>query len=165
MLPLLFRRQRLQRLSYRGYRGASAPAVYASWGILPLPMQGLLPAGWLAFAGRESNPLDRYERFPSCYISSPFPGFILTLSAHDPGRVKTPKGRTQRGIVFYWPQFLEPSCPRPLDIGGWRRRSFYVCCVLKRFNTTKTQSGPSLCTRGRQLAATGRPSPSPPGTR
>src|SRR6266540_2351166 len=26
-------------------------------------MQGLLPAGWLAFAARESNPLDRYERF------------------------------------------------------------------------------------------------------
>ena len=27
------------------------------------PMQGSLPAGWLAFAGRELNPLDRYERF------------------------------------------------------------------------------------------------------
>jgi hypothetical protein len=26
-------------------------------------LQGLLPAGWLAFAGRASNPLDRYERF------------------------------------------------------------------------------------------------------
>src|SRR5215467_2584246 len=47
--------------------------------MLPLPMQDLLPAGWLAFAGRELNPLDRDERFPSCYISFPFPGFILTL--------------------------------------------------------------------------------------
>jgi hypothetical protein len=28
-------------------------------------MQDLLPAGWLASAGRESNPLDCYERFPS----------------------------------------------------------------------------------------------------
>ena len=44
-----------------------------------MPMQDLLPAGWLAFAGRELNPLGRDERFPSCYISSPFPGFILTL--------------------------------------------------------------------------------------
>jgi hypothetical protein len=79
MLPLLFRRQRLQRLTYRGYRGASAPAAYASWGMLPLPMQDSLPAGWLAFAGRELNPLNRDERFLSCYISSPFPGFILTL--------------------------------------------------------------------------------------
>jgi hypothetical protein len=26
-------------------------------------VQGSLPAGWLTFAGRESNPLDRYERF------------------------------------------------------------------------------------------------------
>ena len=42
-------------------------------------MQDSLPAGWLAFAGRELNPLDYYERFPSCYISFPFPGFILTL--------------------------------------------------------------------------------------
>ena len=42
-------------------------------------MQDSLPAGWLAFTGRELNPLDHYERFPSCYISSPFPGFILTL--------------------------------------------------------------------------------------
>jgi hypothetical protein len=23
----------------------------------------LLPTGWLAFVGKESNPLDRYERF------------------------------------------------------------------------------------------------------
>jgi len=26
-------------------------------------MQGLLPAGWLAFTGRESNSLDRCKRF------------------------------------------------------------------------------------------------------
>ena len=64
---------------YRGYRAALAPAVYASWGMLPLPMQDSLPAGWLAFAGRELNPLGRVERFPSCYISFPLPGFILSL--------------------------------------------------------------------------------------
>jgi hypothetical protein len=29
-------------------------------------MQDSLPADWLAFAGRELNPLDCYERFPSC---------------------------------------------------------------------------------------------------
>ena len=46
-------------------------------------MQNSLPAGWLAFAGRELNPLDRYERFPSCYISSPFPEFILTLGSFE----------------------------------------------------------------------------------
>ena len=48
---------------------------------LPPPPQGSLPAGWLAFAGRESNPLGRDERFQfTC--SSPFPGLILTL--HPP---------------------------------------------------------------------------------
>ena len=52
---------------------------------MPPPMQDSLPAGWLAFAGRELNPLGHDERFPSCYISSPFPGFILTLDGpeHD----------------------------------------------------------------------------------
>jgi hypothetical protein len=38
---------------------------------LPPPMQDSLPAGWLAFTGRGSNPLDRVERFPSCYILIP----------------------------------------------------------------------------------------------
>jgi hypothetical protein len=57
---------------YRGYRAALAPAVYASWGMLPLPMQDSLPAGWLAFAGRGSNPLDRVERFPSSTSLPPF---------------------------------------------------------------------------------------------
>src|SRR5262249_16948738 len=42
---------------------ASAPAAYASRMALPPSMQGLLPAGWLAFTGRESNSLDRYKRF------------------------------------------------------------------------------------------------------
>ena len=41
------------------------PAVYASRVMLPSPMQDSLPAGWLASTGRESNPLDRGERFPS----------------------------------------------------------------------------------------------------
>ena len=71
-------------LSYRDHRGASAPAAYASRMMLPPSLQSSLPAGWLAFTGRESNPLDRDERFLSCYISSPFPGFILTLRHPKP---------------------------------------------------------------------------------
>jgi hypothetical protein len=59
--------------------------VYASWGMLPLPMQDSLPAGWLAFAGRGLNPLDSV---PRCKVSEllhlfPLPEFTLTLSAHD----------------------------------------------------------------------------------
>ena len=42
---------------------ASSPAVYASRRALPRATQDSLPAGGLRLAGRESNPLDRYERF------------------------------------------------------------------------------------------------------
>jgi hypothetical protein len=38
--------------------------------VLPPPMQSSLPAGWLAFTGRELNPLDRYKRFQT--IHPPF---------------------------------------------------------------------------------------------
>jgi len=58
---------------YRGYCGASAPAAYASRMVLPPSMQGSLPAGWLAFTGRELNPLDRDE------------GFQITSSSSLPG--------------------------------------------------------------------------------
>src|SRR6516164_4921482 len=44
--------------------------------VLPPSMQSSLPAGWLAFTGRESNPLDRYKRFQIA-VSSSFSGFIL----------------------------------------------------------------------------------------
>jgi hypothetical protein len=39
-------------------------------------MQSSLPAGWLAFTGRESNPLDRYKRFQITF-SFPSSGLIL----------------------------------------------------------------------------------------
>ena len=42
---------------------ALIPTVYASRSLLPDPMQDSFPAGWLTFAGRESNPLDFYKRF------------------------------------------------------------------------------------------------------
>jgi hypothetical protein len=42
---------------------ASAPAVLRFAFRVATHAQGWLPAGWLAFAGRASNPLDRYERF------------------------------------------------------------------------------------------------------
>src|SRR5207342_2252305 len=61
---------------FRGYRAASAPAAYASRMVLPPPMQSSLPAGQLAFTGRESNPLDRDERFQITF-SSPSPGLFL----------------------------------------------------------------------------------------
>ena len=61
---------------FRGYCAASAPAAYASRMVLPPSLQSSLPAGWLAFTGRELNPLDHYKRF-QIILSSPFSGFIL----------------------------------------------------------------------------------------
>ena len=63
---------------FRGYRAASAPAAYASRMMLPPPLQSSLPAGWLAFTGRESNPLGRFERFQITF-SFPLPGLTLAL--------------------------------------------------------------------------------------
>jgi hypothetical protein len=42
--------------------------------VLPPSLQGSLPAGWLAFAGRELNPPDRDEGF-QITSSSSLPGF------------------------------------------------------------------------------------------
>lgn len=61
---------------FRGYSGASAPAAYASGMVLPPPLQSSLPAGRLAFTGRELNPLDCYKRF-QITSSSSFPGLFL----------------------------------------------------------------------------------------
>src|ERR1700731_4191693 len=44
--------------------------------MLPPPLQDLLPAGWLAFTGRELNPLDRVEGF-QITSSSSLPGLFL----------------------------------------------------------------------------------------
>jgi hypothetical protein len=64
MLPPRYLQRRLQRLVISGLNNAAlAPAAYASRMVLPLSMQSSLPAGWLAFTGRVSNPLDRYKRF------------------------------------------------------------------------------------------------------
>jgi hypothetical protein len=70
---------------FRGYRAASAPAAYASRMVLPSPMQSSLPAGRLAFTGRESNPLDRDERFQITF-SSPSPGLFLAQRRLQPLR-------------------------------------------------------------------------------
>jgi hypothetical protein len=54
----------------------SAPAAYASRMVLPPSLQSSLSAGWLAFTGRELNPLDRCKRFQITFPSS-FSGFVL----------------------------------------------------------------------------------------
>src|SRR5262249_59245133 len=61
--PASFTAKASAQWKFRGYRAASAPAAYASRVVLPPPLQSSLPAGRLAFTGRELNPLDRCKRF------------------------------------------------------------------------------------------------------
>src|SRR5271169_1924447 len=91
---------------YRGYRGASAPVAYASRMVLPPSMQGSLPAGWLAFTGRELNPLDRDEGF-QITSSSSLPGLFLAQ------RPKTCTEAASRAAKKY----RRNLAPRPDAIG------------------------------------------------
>ena len=96
MLPLLTGEQRLQRKVYIEATAGLQHLLSTLQGrCCHRHMQDSLPAGWLAFAGRELNPLDRYERFPSCYISSPFPEFILTLGSPEHGGTLVVVGMTR----------------------------------------------------------------------
>jgi hypothetical protein len=64
MLPPLPIRRRLRHWLISGLTpAASAPRRLRFALRVATRAQGSLPAGWLAFAGRASNPLDRFERF------------------------------------------------------------------------------------------------------
>ena len=74
---------------------ASASAVYASSGALPHPHARLASGWWLAFAGRESNPLDFSERFLSATSD-------ILLSQAYPGATKS--GVSQVGVSPGYPK-------------------------------------------------------------
>jgi hypothetical protein len=77
--PRLMEQRRLRTMGISGLdHAASAPALLRFALRVATRAQGWLPAGWLAFAGRVSNPLDHSERFQFTWSSSS-PG-ILTLS-------------------------------------------------------------------------------------
>src|SRR6202043_1771181 len=62
--PRFVRQRRLRTMRISGLtHAASAPALLRFAFRVATHAQGWLPAGWLAFAGRASNPLGRYERF------------------------------------------------------------------------------------------------------
>src|SRR5262245_64269069 len=48
------------------------------------------------------------------------------MAKFDPGRVKTPKGRSRRGIVFYRRRGFRVVLPLLARTLGWKRRPFYV---------------------------------------
>ena len=76
---------------------ASVSAAYASSSALPHSHARLASGRWLAFAGRESNPLDSIERF-----LSPTSDFLLSQAY--PGAISP-----QHSVLFV---HLDPSLPQ-----------------------------------------------------
>ena len=58
-------------------------------------MQSSLPAGWLAFTGRELNPLDRYKRFQ--IIHPPFLDLAWRKGSFMTFRLSRLNGRHEQG--------------------------------------------------------------------
>ena len=84
--PRLLSQRRLRTMRISGLtHAASAPALLRFAFRVATHAQGWLPAGWLAFTGRASNPLDHYERFQITW-SSPFP-VLLTLDSFRAGQM------------------------------------------------------------------------------
>jgi hypothetical protein len=70
--------------------------------VLPPALQGSLPAGWLAFTGRELNPLDRDEGF-QITSSSSLPELFLAqrpkaFNERNRGKWQTMVPRAAMGI-------------------------------------------------------------------
>src|SRR5712691_3541657 len=63
MLPPLDGRRRLRQCLISGLTRSFGTCCHTLHADVAAHVQGLLPAGWLAFAGWASNPLDRDERF------------------------------------------------------------------------------------------------------
>ena len=82
--------------------------------VLPPSLQGSLPAGWLAFTGRELNPLDRNEGFQ--VTSSSLPGLFLAQrpkTCTEPDRAK-----------------LAPQIWRPMN----HEDEYYACVIVAKLS-------------------------------
>jgi hypothetical protein len=90
--PRFVRQRRLRTMRISGLtHAASAPALLRFAFRVATHAQGWLPAGWLAFTGRASNPLDHCERFQITW-SSPFPVLLTLRTSRLP-----PAGAVWRG--------------------------------------------------------------------
>ena len=97
--PRFVRQRRLRTTWISGLtHAASAPALLRFAFRVATHAQGWLPAGWLAFTGRASNPLDHYERFQITW-SSPSPVLLTLLTFRTGDRLS----------------FAPPTCRMPLE--------------------------------------------------
>jgi hypothetical protein len=87
-------------------------------------MQGSLPAGWLAFTGRELNPLDRDEGFQ--ITSSSLPGLFLAQRPKTLYERELVKAfpRAHRGHILLFEPLQSPSFrPDPQSLKAVARRA------------------------------------------
>jgi hypothetical protein len=132
MLPPCGEKRRLRTIRISGLiHAASTPALLRFAFRVATHTQGWLPAGWLAFTGRASNPLDHVERF-QITPSSSYPG-ILTLSP-----VRLEGWRFSRRLPDPLPSLsLLPAC------AGHRSVCVRPSCIAQRPTCTRSESGPA----------------------
>jgi hypothetical protein len=105
MLPPFGEKRRLRTIRISGLiHAASTPALLRFALRVATHTQGWLPAGWLAFTGRASNPLDHIERFQIMVIPLSCPPDAIPSTA--------PRLAYQTGpsLVALRLSFL-PACP------------------------------------------------------
>ena len=135
VLPLLHRKQRLRRDVY----------IEATAGLKHLlstlqerrchrHMQDSLPVGWLAFTGRELNPLDRDERFPSTTSLPPFLDLSWRYCAKTPERLQ----RVERPPANC--EWHSPDLRQKPQVEGSRRIGFPSVNALLGFSHNQGQS-------------------------
>src|SRR5262249_9461342 len=126
MLPPLRETTKASTMRISGLtHAASAPALLRFAFRVATHAQGWLPAGWLAFTGRASNPLDHYERFQITW-SSPIPVLLTLLTFHTrawlsfaPSTCRMPLGPSQAS-----PELIpEEGSPPGFDIAYPETRS------------------------------------------
>jgi hypothetical protein len=128
----------LSRLNH----AASVPAAYASSGALPHPHARLASGRWLALAGRESNPLDSIEKFPSAtsdfLLSQVYPGATAEIPrSFDRFPTKYPRVSPNHEHALRAGHLLFDGAARSHRVGpsrsrAWRTRSSSCSAIASR---------------------------------
>src|SRR6516165_9072178 len=98
--------------------------------VLPPSLQSSLPAGWLAFTGRELNPLDRYKRFQ---ITSLLPLFWIYPGAREVSLLNLP---SHHSITLSARSTSEGGTSKPMP--------FAACRLIANSNVVGCLTGTSL---------------------
>jgi len=90
--------------------------------------------GTITFADRSPMPIEQGTQFDGSARA-------LATAVGDPGRVKTAKGRSRRGMMFYQRRGFLVVLRLHARTLGWKRKSFHAFVAPQRFDRAKTRSG------------------------